>query len=90
MADDVGVVAYVRVLHDDDARRICRVATREDARSGGLDGALIEHVLDPNDGPWVLDAQSYLAGWYGERGFVDDDEEFIEYGIAHLPTRRES
>ena len=90
MADDVGVVAYVRVLHDDDARRICRVATREDARSGGLAGALIEHVLDSTDGPWVLDAQSYLAGWYRKRGFEDDGEEFVEYGIAHLPMRRES
>ena len=90
MANDVGVVAYVRVLHDDDARRICRVATREDARSGGLAGALMEYVLDSTDGPWVLDAQSYLAGWYRERGFEDDGEEFVEYGIAHLPMRRES
>ena len=84
------VWSYVRVLHDDDARRICRVATREDARSGGLAGALIEHVLDSTDGPWVLDAQSYLAGWYRKRGFEDDGEEFVEYGIAHLPMRRES
>ena len=90
MADDVGVVAYVRVLHDDDVRRICRVATREDARSGGLAGALMEYILDSTDGPWVLDAQSYLAGWYRERGFEDDGEEFVEYGIAHLPMRRES
>ena len=39
---------------------------------------------------WVLDAQSYLAGWYRERGFEHDGEEFVEYGIAHLPMRRES
>ena len=38
----------------------------------------------------MLDAQSYLAGWYRKRGFEDDGEEFVEYGIAHLPMRRES
>ena len=90
MADDVGVVAYMRVLQEEDAIRICRVATREDARSGGLAGALMEHVLDSTDGPWVLDSQSYLAGWYRERGFEDNGEAFVEYGIAHIPMRRES
>jgi ElaA protein len=50
----------------------------------------MEHVLDSTDGPWVLDAQSYLAGWYRKRGFKDDGEEFAEYGIAHIPMRRES
>ena len=89
MADDVGVVAYVRVLNDDDAVRIGRVATRADARSGGLAGALIEHVLDSTDGPWVLDAQSYLAGWYRKRGFRDDGDEFVEDGIPHIPMRRD-
>lgn len=89
MADDVGVCAYLRVLVDDDAVRIGRVATRHDARSGGFAGALMDHVLDTTDGPWVLEAQTYLAGWYRKRGFHDDGDEYVEDGIPHIPMRRE-
>ncbi len=85
--DDLGVRAYVRVLDDDDARRIGRVVTRSDARSGGLAAALIHHVLESTDGPWVLDAQSHLVGWYLDRGFEVDGEEFVEDGIPHISMR---
>ena len=90
MADDTGVCAYLRVLADDDAVRIGRVVTRSDARSGGFAGALMDHVLDSTDGPWVLEAQSYLAGWYRKRCFVDDGDEYVEDGIPHIPMRREA
>lgn len=91
MADDLGVVAYLRVLDDDDGEtRISRVATRNDARSGGFAGALLDHVLDTSDGPWVLDAPTGLAGWYRKRNFTDDGDEFVEDGIPHLPMRREA
>jgi ElaA protein len=33
----------------------------------------------------VLDAQSYLAGWYERFGFVADGPEFVEDGIPHVP-----
>ena len=89
MADDVGVVTYLRVLDDGGETRIGRVATRDDSRSGGFAGALLDHVLDTTDGPWVLDAQTYLVGWYRTRGFDDDGDEFIEDGIPHVPMRRE-
>lgn len=89
MADDVGVVTYLRVLDDGGETRIGRVATRDDSRSGGFAGALLDHVLDATDGPWVLDAQTYLVGWYRTRGFDDDGDEFIEDGIPHVPMRRE-
>ena len=81
MADDLGVVAYLRVLDDDGDIRISRVATRNDARSGGFAGALLDHVLDTSDGPWVLDAPTGLAGWYRKRNFTDDGDEFVEDGI---------
>lgn len=91
MADDLGVVAYLRVLDDDDGEtRISRVATRNDARSGGFAGALLDHVLDTSDGPWVLDTPTGLAGWYRKRNFADDGDEFVEDGISHLPMRREA
>lgn len=89
--DDLGALAYLRVLDDGDARRIGRVCTRQEARSGGLARALIEHVLDETDGPWVLDAQSYLVAWYRDRGFAVAGDEFIDDdGIPHVPMRREA
>jgi ElaA protein len=36
----------------------------------------------------VLDAQSYLVGYYESFGFVVSGEEFVEDGIPHLPMRR--
>ena len=89
MADDVGVVAYVRVLHDDDhadlpsrhpgGRSIRRARWRPDRARPRLDRR-------------ALGARrpELSAGWYRKRGFEDDGEEFVEYGIAHLPMRRES
>ncbi len=88
--DDAGVRAYVRLLDDDDTRRIGRVVTRHDARSDGLARALVDYAVEHSDGPWVLDAQSYLVGWYLDRGFVEDGEEFVEDGIPHVPMRREA
>ena len=41
-------------------------------------------------GAVVLNAQSYLAGWYGRFGFQVDGAEFVEDGIAHVPMRREA
>jgi len=88
--DDLGALAYLRVLDDGEARRIGRVCTRLEARSGGLARALLEHVVESTDGPWVLDAQSYLVAWYRDRGFVEDGDEFIdEDGIPHVPMRRD-
>ena len=36
----------------------------------------------------VLDAQSYLVGWYARFGFTPDGPEFVEDGIPHVPMRR--
>ena len=88
LADDLGVCAYLRVLDDEDEVRIGRVATRSDARSGGFAGALLDHVMETTEGPWVLDAQTYLVGWYRNRGFEPDGDEFVEDGIPHLTMRR--
>lgn len=88
--DDVGVLSYLRVLDDGVARRIGRVCTRREARSGGMARVLVEHVLAETDGPWMLDAQSYLVAWYRDRGFTDDGDEFIDDdGIPHVPMRRD-
>ena len=40
------------------------------------------------DRPCVLDAQSYLLGFYGSFGFTVAGAEFVEDGIPHTPMRR--
>jgi ElaA protein len=81
-------VAYLRVLDDVEVRRIGRVVTHADARSGGLAGQLVQAVFDRTSGPWVLDAQSHLTSWYERFGFAVSGEEFIEDGIPHVPMHR--
>src|SRR5688500_15963404 len=68
--DDAGrVLAVARVLDEGDARRIGRIVTAADARGRGLAAELVEHFVATSRGPWVLDAQSHLAGWYARFGF---------------------
>jgi ElaA protein len=69
--------------------RIGRVATAKAARGAGIAADLMRRALDiAGDGPVVLDAQSYLADWYGRFGFVRDGADFVEDGIPHIPMRR--
>ena len=88
-SDVEGPTAYLRVLDDGDIARIGRVCTRADARGSGLAAQLMQAALAQSAGRTVvLDAQSYLAGWYARFGFVADGPEFIEDGIPHIPMRR--
>ena len=82
------VVATARVLDDGDARRIGRIATAPAARGEGLARQLVEHVLATTAGPWRLDAQSQLVGWYEALGFQVDGAEFLDDGIPHTPMSR--
>jgi len=44
--------------------------------------------VDPS-APTVLDAQSYLVGFYGALGFTPVGPEYVdEDGIPHVPMRR--
>jgi len=91
LADDGGPTAYLRVLVEPDgARRIGRVCTRADARGRGLAGRLVDAVLAEAPGArFVLDAQSYIAGFYSTRGFTVSGPQFVEDGIPHVPMTRE-
>ncbi len=87
-------VAVLRVLPEAGAEgpgpptlRIGRVVTAADHRGRGLAGLLMAHVLT-HQGPMVLEAQSYLTGWYGGFGFIATGEEFLLDGIPHTPMRR--
>ena len=82
-------VAYLRVLDDPDVCRIGRVCVAADARGSGLADALMSRALDEvGSRPCVLDAQAYLAGWYGRWGFSVTGPEFLDDGIPHVPMER--
>ena len=94
---DGEVLATLRLLRDPGtegvagggAARIGRVATAKAARGAGIAADLMRRALElAGDGPVVLDAQSYLAEWYGRFGFVRDGADFVEDGIPHIPMRR--
>ena len=82
-------LAYLRVLEDDDCARIGRVVVAEGHRGHGLAETLMHAALEVvGDRPCVLDAQSYLAGWYARLGFEQTGPEFLDDGIPHVPMRR--
>jgi len=87
-AADGSVVATIRVLDDGaGVARIGRVATAASARKAGVAAELMGAVLAAVRGPVVLDAQSYLEGWYARFGFERGGAEFVEDGIPHVPMR---
>jgi ElaA protein len=84
------IVGTLRILADDGTVRIGRVATAPSARSSGVAGRMMALALDQVAGsPVLLDAQSYLEGWYRRFGFARAGAEFVEDGIPHVPMRRE-
>lgn len=83
------VDAYLRLMIAGGESSIGRVVTAPDARGQGLAGLLVDYALAHSDGPWALDAQTYLEGWYEQRGFRRAGPDFDEDGIMHLPMRRE-
>jgi ElaA protein len=86
--DDGEILATLRIVHDTDGRaRIGRVATAPAARSAGTASRLMQCALDQiaPGAEVLLDAQSYLEGWYARFGFVRGGSEFVEDGIPHVP-----
>ena len=92
---DGRIVGTLRLLIEDtpDAGtvRIGRVATAAAVRSSGVAGRMMEFALERSAGRTVLlDAQSYLQGWYERFGFRACGAEFVEDGIPHVPMRRDA
>jgi ElaA protein len=80
-------VAYLRLLDDGGANRIGRVVTGAGHRRVGLADRLVGEALRHTTGPVVLNAQSYLAGWYERFGFEATGPEYDDDGIPHVPMR---
>ncbi len=89
-ADADEPLAYLRLLVEPDgSRRIGRVCVRSGHRGTGLARQLVVEALRQSAGhDVVLDAQTYLRGWYEQLGFIVSGAEFVEDGIPHLPMRR--
>ena len=92
VGDEDAVTGYLRLLAEPDGtQRIGRVCTAADQRGTGVAARLVDEALRLSAGhPVVLDAQTYLRGWYERFGFVVTGPEFVEDGIPHLPMRREA
>jgi ElaA protein len=82
--------AYLRILTEPGGeRRIGRVCTAAGYRGGGAAARLMAEALRlVGDAPCVLDAQSYLVGFYERLGFAPTGPEYVEDGIPHVPMRR--
>jgi ElaA protein len=88
--EDAGpVLAYLRVLLDPGGiRRIGRVVTAAPARGAGLAARLMDAALTI-PGEYVLDAQTYVQGFYARYGFVAEGSEYTDDdGIPHIKMRR--
>jgi ElaA protein len=95
VADDGVVVAYLRVLHNDEPEHrdavtaIGRVVVRADRRGEGLSRTLMERVLERyGDRPLMLHSQEYVAGLYERFGFERFGELYQEAGIPHIGMYR--
>ena len=89
--DPARPLAYLRLLAEPDGTmRIGRVVTAKEARGAGLARRLVVAALevDPS-APTVLDAQTYLVGFYSGLGFRPVGPEYVDDdGIPHIPMRR--
>jgi ElaA protein len=85
-----GVLSYLRVLTDAGrVRRVGRVCTAEAARGRGLSARLMAAALtEIGSAASVLDAQTYVRGFYERFGYVARGAEFLEDGIPHITMHR--
>lgn len=90
--EDGSVLSTLRILAEDGALRIGRVATARGARGRGVASELMRRgvarcrELDAAL-PVLLGAQEHLAPWYARFGFAVDGPGYAEDGIPHLPMR---
>ena len=83
------ILAYLRILDDGETRRIGRVVTAPEARSGGYASRLMRHALEViGDRPCTLEAQAHLTGFYNRFGFTQAGPGYVEDDIPHVPLRR--
>lgn len=95
IADEQGIVAYLRVIVDAepshlDARRLFgRVVVRADRRGEGLAQLLIGRVIERHGHEaMLLHSQEYIAPLYARYGFEAFGEIYDEAGLPHVMMYR--
>lgn len=95
IADDLGVAAYIRVLHNETAEYrdghcvIGRVVVREDRRGEGLAQIIMKRIVnDYSDQAMLLHAQQYIVPLYAKFGFEAFGELYEEATIMHQSMYR--
>lgn len=93
IADDEGMAAYLRIVHNPDqaashdgiADSFGRMVVRKSARGRGLAQVLMARALEiAGDKPLYLHAQDYITSLYAKFGFERRGELFHEAGIPHV------
>ena len=83
--EDNQPVATGRLLPDG---HIGRMAVRQSLRGSGLGTLVLQALLDEARREahplLVLHAQTHAKGFYARHGFVQEGEQFMEAGIAHI------
>jgi ElaA protein len=90
---DGEVICTLRLMEEhaggDKAFRIGRVCTSRGARGQGHASRLLRSALaEVGDYPCRINAQAYLADWYGRHGFDRAGDDFLDDGIPHVPMLR--
>ncbi|MGZ0211745.1 MAG: GNAT family N-acetyltransferase [Actinomycetales bacterium] len=95
IADNHGVAAYVRVLHNETAEYldghcvIGRVVVREDRRGEGLAQIIMKRIVDDySDQAMMLHAQQYIVPLYTKFGFEAFGDLYEEATIMHQSMYR--
>jgi len=91
-AEDVGVVAYLRIVPAGAKFAevsLGRIVTAPEARGTGLGRTLVRRGLAAVGGaPVRISAQVHLEAFYGEFGFTRAGEPYVEDGIPHVDMVR--
>lgn len=92
IADDKGMAAYMRIVHQPGAASarhgikdsFGRMVVRKDRRGEGLAQVLLSRALElAGDRELYLHSQEYVTALYAKFGFIARGEVFQEAGIPH-------
>ena len=86
------IVAYARVIIDDDATVIGRVVARRARREEGLGRRVMDEAIAVAAGldrgvPVAIKAQTRVRDWYESFGFEASGPNFFDDGILHTPMQ---
>jgi predicted GNAT family N-acyltransferase len=100
--DDIDQACMHAVAYDQDGQAIAtgrllpdghigRMAVRLSGRGQGVGGAILQALMaqarQRGDVQVMLNAQIHAAPFYAQHGFVQEGDEFMDAGIAHIAMR---